>query len=85
MAQAQTEYQIVSNSTNTPLVRLQAMLLKITYAMHGENTSRIVTLCGSTMSFATLHGFHELPNCSDEESLMRIRAWSSLYAYVASR
>lgn len=70
----------MTDSTSTPLIRLQAMLLSAMFALHAESTWRIAHISGAIMKFATLHRFHRLkrdPN--SPTNLMSIRVWSCAY------
>ncbi|KAH8680364.1 hypothetical protein BGZ61DRAFT_520184 [Ilyonectria robusta] len=83
-SRAQAEQSIMTDSTSTPLIRLQAMLLSAMFALHAESTWRIAHISGAIMKFATLHRFHRLkrdPSCPT--NLMSIRVWSC--AYVLDR
>ncbi|CAG9974376.1 unnamed protein product [Clonostachys byssicola] len=83
-SRAQAEQSILADSTSTPLVRLQAMLLSAMFALHAESTWRIAHISGAIMKFASLHRFHRLKrDPSDPSNLISIRAWSC--AYVLDR
>lgn len=77
---AQAEQSIMTDSTSTPLIRLQAMLLSAMFALHAENTWRIAHISGVIMKFASLHRFHRLNrDMQDPANLMAIRVWSCAY------
>ncbi|KAJ9137075.1 C6 transcription factor [Pleurostoma richardsiae] len=81
---AQAEQSIMTDSTSTPLIRLQAMLLSAMFALHAENTWRIAHISGVIMKFASLHRFHRLSrDAHDPANSMAIRVWSC--AYVLDR
>ncbi|KAH8597259.1 hypothetical protein B0O99DRAFT_89227 [Bisporella sp. PMI_857] len=82
-SQAQSEDSIIRSTDSSSLVRLQAMLLSAMYAIHSESTARIAHISGAIMRFATLHGFHQLIDLSNDESDLKTKVWSS--AYVLDR
>ncbi|KAK6381252.1 hypothetical protein LTS17_004309 [Exophiala oligosperma] len=74
---------IISDSQSSPLMRLQALLLYVVFAMLGDSTFGLVHVTGIAMRFATLHGFHRLRSSSEaenEEMSLKSRAWSCIYA-----
>lgn len=79
-SRAQAEQSIVADSTSTPLIRLQAMLLSAMFALHAESTWRIAHISGAIIKFATLHRFHRLKrDTGDPDNAIAIRAWSCAY------
>ncbi|KAH7127899.1 hypothetical protein B0J13DRAFT_679418 [Dactylonectria estremocensis] len=79
-SRAQAEQSIMTDSTSTPLIRLQAMLLSAMFALHAESTWRIAHISGAIVKFATLHRFHRLKKDPESPSnLMAIRVWSCAY------
>lgn len=79
-SRAQAEQSIMVDSTSTPLIRLQAMLLSAMFALHAESTWRIAHISGAIMKFAALHRFHRLKKDVDDPSnSMSIRVWSCAY------
>ncbi|PVH82740.1 hypothetical protein DL98DRAFT_570350 [Cadophora sp. DSE1049] len=78
-SQAQSEDAIIRSTHSSPLIRLQAMLLSAMHALHSESTARISHISGAIIRFASLQGFHRLANLDDEESQMKIKAWSCAY------
>lgn len=79
MSKIQAVQGIISDPQASPLLRLQAMLLYVIFALLGDSTSRLVHFSGVAMRFATLHGFHRLKDSEGEESDQKIRAWSCIY------
>lgn len=59
------------------------MLLSAMHALHSESTARISHISGAIIRFATLHVFHRMIDLGDEDSLIRIKAWSSAYVYAS--
>jgi len=55
------------------------MLLSAMHALHSESTARISHTSGAIIRFATLHEFHRMTDVGDEDSLRKIKAWSSAY------
>lgn len=55
------------------------MLLSAMHALHSESTARISHISGAIIRFASLQGFHRLTNLDDEDSQMKIKAWSCAY------
>ncbi|KUJ16886.1 uncharacterized protein LY89DRAFT_718614 [Mollisia scopiformis] len=78
-SQAQSEDAIIRSTKSDPLTRLQAMLLSAMHALHSESTARISHISGAIIRFASLHGFHQLVDLGDEDSQMKIKAWSCAY------
>ncbi|KAH7176888.1 hypothetical protein EDB81DRAFT_940725 [Dactylonectria macrodidyma] len=79
-SRAQAEQSIMTDSTSTPLIRLQAMLLSAMFALHAESTWRIAHISGAIVKFATLHSFHRLKkDFESPTNLMAIRVWSCAY------
>ncbi|KAH8895608.1 hypothetical protein GQ53DRAFT_820428 [Thozetella sp. PMI_491] len=80
-SRAQSEQSIMTDSTSTPLIRLQAMLLSAMFALHAENTWRIAHISGVLMKFASLNGFNRLDkHAEDPDYLMSVRVWSCVYS-----
>ncbi|KAF2014675.1 hypothetical protein BU24DRAFT_493228 [Aaosphaeria arxii CBS 175.79] len=80
ITQAEASQSIMTNESNTPLLRLQAMLLYTIYALHGDSASRIVHITGVAMRFAVLHGFHQIQNGEAAQNTLNIKAFSCVYA-----
>ncbi|KAH7313010.1 hypothetical protein BKA65DRAFT_484202 [Rhexocercosporidium sp. MPI-PUGE-AT-0058] len=78
-SQAQSEVAIIRSTHSSPLIRLKAMLLSAMHALHSESKARIAHISGAIISFASLQGFHRLVNLENEESQMKIKAWSCAY------
>ncbi|KAH7121800.1 hypothetical protein B0J13DRAFT_628936 [Dactylonectria estremocensis] len=73
------EQSIIAGSAFKPLYQVQAMLLHVLHALHGENTARVVHITGIAMRVAILHGFHTLTDDGTAETDMKIKAWWCIY------